>query len=611
MELSTPAIERLRLTPSDARPQTVDRKTRRFAARALSGQPIRRYDPVSRRDFELVFDMAGADLSRFNGGVAPLLDSHADAGVGSQLGAVRRAWIEGGALLAEVELSSRPRAEELLDDLERGIVRGVSIGVELLETRDERDREGKLARRVVTKWLPYELSLVSTPADAGAMILSMHGGQEMTSEQNQEKLFDAPAAAERARIMELQKIGKAARLSETLTMQHIEAGTPVEDFRKLALEEMAKRSEQFQPAPRIEMVRDHGDTRREGLTLALRHRLHGGELPEHARQYAFTRLSDAARECLRWRGERLVGMSDAHAVTLAMSRSDFPHILADVANKSLLDAYQAAPAALKQLCRVVSARDFKTKRALRIGEGTGLALKAEAAEYQYGSVAEQTSSYQVKTYGRVFSFSREAIVNDDLGAIDAWTRAIGRLAAEFEAKMLVDLLTANAGTGPILADGLPLFHSSRGNVATGAGSALSLTSLSAARLAMRRQKGLDGEVVIDADPKFLVVPASLQTAAEQLVTQITPADPEKVNPFAGKLTPITEPRLDDSSATAWYAAADPQRIPTFEFAYLEGVEGPQTEQQWDFDRDVWKFKVRLDCGAGVVDWRGIYRAAGA
>jgi hypothetical protein len=605
-------IERLRLAPADARPTTVDRANRRFIARALSGQPIRRYDPVSRREFDLTFDMAGADLMRLNNGVAPLLDSHLDGGIASQLGVVRRGWIEGGALLVEVELSSRPAAEALLDDLERGILRGVSLGVELIEVRDERGSDGKLVRRVVTRWLPYELSLVSTPADAGAMILSMHGGREMTSEQNRQETFDAPAAAaaERERVAELTKIGKALGVGAEFVLKHAEAGTSIEEFRKAALEELARRYEATPTRSRVAITHDEGDTRREALTAALLHRLRGGEPDPRAVPYLHLRLADAARECLRWRGAHLMGMSDARVVQLAMSTSDFPQILANVANKTLLDAYQAAPALLRRICRQTTASDFKERRVLRFGEGTGLQFKPEGSEYVYGSIAEQTSSYSVKTFGRIFAFTREMIVNDDLGALDQFFRAAGRLAVEFEARMLSDLLTANAGAGPILSDGLPLFHANHANVAA-TGGAISISTLDTARAALRRQKGLDGGIIIDADPRYLIVPVAKQTIAEQVTASIVPAQTANVNPFSGRLAVLADPHLDDASTTAWYVAADPGNVPVFEFAYLQGAQGPQTETENDFDRDVLKFKIRLDVGAGVVDWRGIYKNPGA
>jgi hypothetical protein len=368
MELTTPVTERLRLAPADARPRSVDRANRRFVARALSGAPIRRYDPVTGRDFDLLFDMSGADLSRLNNGIAPLLDSHLDNGIEAQLGVVRRAWIEAGALLVEVELSSRPQAEALLDDLERGIVRAVSLGVELLEVRDERGSDGKLARRVVTKWMPYELSLVATPADAGAVILSLEDRRMHSQEQNRQETFDAPAAAaaaERERVVELNKIGKALGVGAEFVLRHVEAGTGVEEFRREALDELARRYEATPTRSHVAFVRDEGETRREGLALALTHRLRGGEPDPRAVPYLHLRLADAARECLRWRGAHLAGMSDSRVVTLALSTSDFPNILANVANKTLLDAYQTQPAVLKQICRQTTASDFN--RSLKYG----------------------------------------------------------------------------------------------------------------------------------------------------------------------------------------------------------------------------------------------------
>ena len=176
--------------------------------------------------------------------------------------------------------------------------------------------------------------------------------------------------------------------------------------------------------------------------------------------------------------------------------------------------------------------------------------------------------------------------------------------------MLADLLTSNAGAGPVLSDGKTLFHADHGNVAA-TGGAISVSTLDAARAALRRQKGLDGEVIIDADPRYLIVPVSLQTSAEQVTASITPNQTTSVNPFAGRLAVLADPHLDDASTTAWYVAADPTNVPVFEFAYLQGAQGPQTETENDFDRDVMKFKVRLDVGAGVVDWRGIYRNPGA
>ena len=56
--------------------------------------------------------------------------------------------------------------------------------------------------------------------------------------------------------------------------------------------------------------------------------------------------------------------------------------------------------------------------------------------------------------------------------------------------------------------------------------------------------------------------------------------------------------------------ADSERIDTVEFCWLDGAEGPQIEQQDGFDVDGVKVKCRLDFGAKVVDWRGLYSGQG-
>jgi hypothetical protein len=59
--------------------------------------------------------------------------------------------------------------------------------------------------------------------------------------------------------------------------------------------------------------------------------------------------------------------------------------------------------------------------------------------------------------------------------------------AETEAKVLTDLLEANAGNGPKMDDGKQLFHTDHGNKAN-PGAAPSVDSLSGARLALRSQR---------------------------------------------------------------------------------------------------------------------------
>ncbi len=73
-------------------------------------------------------------------------------------------------------------------------------------------------------------------------------------------------------------------------------------------------------------------------------------------------------------------------------------------------------------------------------------------------------------------------------------------------------LTANAN----MADGYALFAAEHSNfVASGSGAAPSETTLNAARVAMRGQTGLAGEV-LNIAPAFLICPAALETTVDKV-----------------------------------------------------------------------------------------------
>lgn len=161
----------------------------------------------------------------------------------------------------------------------------------------------------------------------------------------------------------------------------------------------------------------------------------------------------------------------------------------------------------------------------------------------------------------------------------------------------------------MLGDGLPVFHASHSNLAA-TGTAISIASLGAARQAMRLQKGLDGLTPIDVQPKYLIVPASLETVAAQFLTLVVPNQATSANPFAGALELVVDPRLDPVSTTAWYLAADSSSIDTLEYSFLEGAPGPQTSIREGWTILGTEVRATLDFGAAILDFRGLYKNAG-
>jgi phage major head subunit gpT-like protein len=199
--------------------------------------------------------------------------------------------------------------------------------------------------------------------------------------------------------------------------------------------------------------------------------------------------------------------------------------------------------------------------------------------------------------------TRQALVNDDLGAFADFGAAAGRAAAETEADTLTALLLSSAN----LDDGSPLFHVNHLNLA-GVASTIDVANLALARMAMRAQKGIDGVTPVNGTPAFLLVSPAKELVAEQVLSTLAPATVANVNPFSGRLTLLVEPRL---SGNSWYLFADPASLPVLEYAYLSSAPGPQMTSREGWDVLGMEFRVVLDYGAGIVDHRGAFKNAGA
>lgn len=431
---------------------------------------------------------------------------------------------------------------------------------------------------------------------------------------------DPEAAATRAREAERDRVSTIYDLAGRLNLERsfaedlVKRGTDIDEARRLILDQVAAKSEETRTFSQVSIPlggRDEAITRREAVANALLHRYSPTlfELEDAARQYRGMTLLELARESLGNAGVNTRGLSRDEVATRALhSTSDFPEILSAVTNKTLRQAYEAYPRTFMLFCRQVLATDFKAMHRVQLGEAPQLLEVGESGEFKRGTLGESKESYKVKTYGRVVAITRQTLINDDLDAFTRIPAMYGNSIAQLESDVVWGIITAN----PAMADGNALFHATHKNLA-GTGAALDVSSVGAARAAMAKQTGLDKKTVLNVRPAYLIVPAALELKAEQLVAQnLVPAATASVVPQSIRtLTPISEPRLDAASATAWYLAASPNQIDTIEYAYLEGQQGAYIETRNGFDVDGVEIKCRLDFGAKAIDWRGLYKNPGA
>lgn len=593
---------------ADLAPATADRDARTVEVIWSTGAPVRRHDMAGEYIERLSLDAEAVDLSRLEGG--SVLDAHRQSAVRDVLGSVRKAAVDGRRGTALIQFSRRPEVEPIWQDVLAGILRHVSVGYTVEEWSETTENGARVLTAV--RWTPHEISLVPTPADPGAKIRMEN---DMTDTDT--GAAETPPATEmqtRAAVnAEIRSIARIAGLDQAWVDSQIDAEADADTARRAAFEALAKRSA---PAIRSEQVRvemgesqDEPGLRARQMGEALYARINPRhELSEPARRYAYATPVDMAKELLTLRGESTMGLSPASIVTRALhTTSDFPIILGDTVGRVLRDAYQAAPAGVRRLGRQTTARDFRAVNKIMLGEAPLLEKLNEHGEIKAGTMAEAREAYKVETWARKIGITRQVLVNDDLGAFADLARRMGQGAAETEARILVDLLEANSGNGPKLSDNKTLFHADHSNKA-GSGAAISDTTLSAARLALRTQKGIEDRT-IRVTPKNLLVPPALETDAEKWLATVAPAKATDVNPFSGSLSLVVEPRL--TSATRWYVTADPGEIDGLEYAYLSGNEGPQVESRSGWDVDGVEIRVILDFGAGFVDHRGWFMNPGS
>jgi len=262
----TPAEARNWLGEHDFNPIMFEEATGDGEGRSLTGKyqraELTTFDEVEDRTYEFPFssefpvaryfgneilshEANAADLSRLNDG-APLLFNHNPDRV---IGVVEGARIDskGRRGYARVRFSRNPFAQEILSDVKDGVLRNVSFGysIDKMEERGSGDF-------VATAWAPYEVSIVSVPADKTVGI-----GRALTPTEPAASAAPSPdplpsmetnatdlavvraeaVEAERSRIAEISALCDKHKMGE-LGRQLVESGRSIDEARAAVLDKM-------------------------------------------------------------------------------------------------------------------------------------------------------------------------------------------------------------------------------------------------------------------------------------------------------------------------------------------------------------------------------------
>ena len=597
----------------------------------------------------LSHDTTAVDLIRLNE-MGVLLFNHNRNEV---IGKVEKAWIDESERKgrAIVRFDEDTESEKIFQKVKNETLRGVSVGY----TVDawEEVKNGKVSSNgrfigpcdVATRWVPNEISIVSVPADENVGI-----GRELDTEINKteedennsensenddtnsddnskekdktkgegESEMDKNSkknSSNERQILELERqrvseINSLCREFNVDGQQFIEDGSTVDSVRGHILEQLRSKKS---PLPgNVQVINDESDKFRDAVSdsILMRAGMKVEKSAPGAMDLRGLRLRDIAIECLRNQGMQDASRYDNEKLfrEALTPGSNFSAILDNTVNKSMKTAYNAQVSTYKQWVSTGSNPDFKATTKYQISEAGNLELIPENGEFKHDEMKDEGVKTSLLTYGKSFSISRQALINDDISIITKLPQAYVRAADRGINKMVYQML----GKNPKIYDKIELFHDKHYNLAKTAGG-INVQTIGEARRAMRSQKNLRGEETLNITPKYLIVPASLETQAEQFLNSIS--DPtfnnsNIINPFRNKLELVVDPELDEYSADAWYLAASPFDCDTIEVTYLNGSDMPTLESALSFENLGMKWRIFIDFGVTATDYRGLYKNAG-
>lgn len=618
-------------------PATLDKANRTVDVVFATETPVFRTGWEEDYNEVLQCTAAAVRMERINKGL-PVLDSHATYSVLKQFGRTIKVWFDEKRreIWATIKFSQRAEVEDLFKDIEDGIVSDISVGYRVYKFEREPQAEGEHPIYRAVDWLPTELSFCSIGADINAGTRSaqegetneviiinttrenMEQGKENTPKSEGTKTSDIEnirkeaTTAERTRLNSILTSVRAAGLPDTYAIELYTGDKTVEDCRQ---EIIIKAAGKQTPPPNSSHDARVGveaiDKKRAAVEGVILHRVAPAnfKLEEDARQFRGMTLVEIAKDLLTEGGVNVRGMDKMGVAKVVFgqrmhSTGDFPLLLENVIDKMLRADYNFAPEFWHLIARQTTVNDFREKALYQVETDNGMKEIAEGGGITYTTLKEGKQSIRVKSYAEGIQFTRQAFINDDLGAFSIIPQRFVKDWDEKRGDLVWSLLIDNVKMG----DGKNLYSTDHNNIITGAGSALSEAGLTAAMVKAKKQTGLNGKRRIRVEPKFLVVPAELEVQALKLVTAITASTIKDVNVFTNKFNVIVEPRL--TNPDEWYLMADPMAVDGLLYAYLDGNEALRVNTEDDFNTDSIKYGVRGEFGAAAIDHRGTVKAAG-
>lgn len=433
---------------------------------------------------------------------------------------------------------------------------------------------------------------------------------------------DAIRADERRRVLNIQRMCDHFGVDAS---EYVASGVSVERASAMIVERMVQENAPIATRGTADVTRDEKDKFRDAASDALL--IRAGMAPEHvaagARELTGMTLRDMFIECQEAEGARNLNRKNADDLYNMAQRqflnptAAFPAILDNAINKAYVEGHKTVAVTFDRITKKGTLKDFKTADNNYLAGPAGEFLEVpEGAELKHDTrTDEKLPTRKLKTYGRQFTLSRQAFINDDIDLITKLPAKYAASARKTINKQVYKILVSN----PAIYDGVNLFHATHKNL-LGTGTGITQAAMQAMINALNTQKDQFGEAII-VRPSKLVVPAGLGFDVYTLfnsATINTAGNTQAVNPlnkYASSIELVEDPTInvlcgDFGNVMPWFLLGAAEDTDFIEVDYLNGQEIPTIRRMEVSGQLGFVWDIYLDWGVSVMDYRGAIKNPG-
>lgn len=435
--------------------------------------------------------------------------------------------------------------------------------------------------------------------------------------------------AERKRVTDIYSACKRHNLSDEFAQELVESG---EDYEKCTVKILEKIDNQ-DPVKPGSVVVDKDDSEKfrkhavNSLCVTIGVEKDKTVIEDVRKNPGPVSLHTLMRKCLQRAGVDHSGMNPEQLTRESIrmagtGSSDLPAVLEDVANKSLNAGYNEAPVTWPQWMGTMEVPDFKSVNLISMSNFSDIDDLPEGMPFKDGKLSDKKETVSIDTKGKKFTITRNALINDDLNAIQRVPRLMTGAVARRQNKDSYDLLTSASLAGPTMnEDSNTLFDTTNHSNVYADSSTPSVASIGRAQRYLMEMPSLKPEPnsttqYMNLQGRYLVTGTANMVAIEQLLGanfDISKSIPGVPNPYSnGRIKPVFDAYLQAkltaaSKDNAWYLATAAEVLETLVMAYLQGNRVPTLQGAASSIGDALGFswQIFFDWGIGVNDFRGI------